>query len=58
MWTQRDLTLKPVRRGFHLITREVVSALPELAGVRVGVLHVFIQHTSACLLYTSPSPRD
>ena len=49
MWLQRDLTLKPHPRGFHLITREVMTALPELAGMRVGLLQVFIQHTSASL---------
>ena len=49
MWHQRELTLRPFRRGFHPITREVVSALPELAALRVGLLHVFIQHTSASL---------
>lgn len=49
MWHQRELTLRPFPRGFHPITREVVSALPELAALRVGLLHVFIQHTSASL---------
>ena len=36
-------------RGFHLITREVVEALPELGQLRVGLLHLLIQHTSASL---------
>jgi secondary thiamine-phosphate synthase enzyme len=48
-FTQREICLKPYRRGFHLITREVVAALPELGKVRAGLLHVFIQHTSASL---------
>lgn len=46
---QRTLRLSPRRRGFHLITREVVDALPELRSVEIGMLHVFIQHTSASL---------
>ncbi|AIZ46270.1 hypothetical protein QR90_16290 [Deinococcus radiopugnans] len=58
MWHQRELTLKPHPRGFHLITREVVSALPELAGVRVGLLHVFIQHTSASLTVSENASPD
>ncbi|OLV18286.1 secondary thiamine-phosphate synthase enzyme YjbQ [Deinococcus marmoris] len=58
MWHQRDLTLKPHPRGFHLITREVVSALPELAGIRVGLLHVFIQHTSASLTVSENASPD
>ncbi|ACO45077.1 secondary thiamine-phosphate synthase enzyme YjbQ [Deinococcus deserti] len=49
MWAQHELTLRPVRRGFHLITREVVQAVPELAQVRAGLLHVFMRHTSASL---------
>jgi secondary thiamine-phosphate synthase enzyme len=49
MWHQTELRLRPYPRGFHLITREVVGAVPELAPLRVGLLHVFIQHTSASL---------
>jgi secondary thiamine-phosphate synthase enzyme len=48
-WQQRDLNLKPRRRGLHVITEEVASALAELKSVRVGLLHVFIHHTSASL---------
>lgn len=58
MWHQREFTLRPHPRGFHLITREVVSALPELAGVRVGLLHVFIQHTSASLTVSENASPD
>ena len=48
-WFQKTITLSPRSRGFHLITEELVSALPELARVRIGVAHFFIQHTSASL---------
>ena len=58
MWHQRELTLKPHPRGFHLITREVVAALPELASVRMGLLHVFIQHTSASLTVSENASPD
>ena len=37
------------RRGFHLITREVVQAVPELGTIKAGMCQVFIQHTSASL---------
>ncbi len=58
MWYQTLLTLRPHPRGFHLITREVAAALPELSGVRVGVLHAFLQHTSASLtLSENASPE-
>ncbi len=49
MWTQKTIQLKARARGFHLITCDIEQALPELAGVSVGLLHVFIQHTSASL---------
>jgi len=49
MWIQKTLQLKPRSRGFHLITDDVVRALPELATLECGLLHVFIQHTSASL---------
>lgn len=49
MWQQTEFRLPPKRRGFHLVTREVVEALPSLDEVRCGLLHLFIQHTSASL---------
>lgn len=57
-WHQRQLTLSPARRGFHLITREVISALPELSQVRAGLLHVFILHTSASLTINENADPD
>jgi secondary thiamine-phosphate synthase enzyme len=48
-WTQRIATLRPRSRGFHLVTQDVLAELPEVAELRVGLLHVFIQHTSASL---------
>lgn len=57
-WYQHTLSLKPRSRGFHLITDEVLSAIPELADLRVGLLHVFIHHTSASLtLNENASPE-
>ncbi len=61
MWLQREVTLRPRPRGFHLITRDVLEALPELERLRVGLLHVFIRHTSASLTLNenaSPDVRD
>ena len=61
-WFQKQMTLKPRARGFHLITSEVVESLPEIANVRVGLLQVFIRHTSASLTINenadSDVPRD
>ena len=49
MWLQKTITLKAQRRGFHLITSEILQQLPELANVNIGLAHLFIQHTSASL---------
>ncbi|WP_430459522.1 secondary thiamine-phosphate synthase enzyme YjbQ [Thalassolituus sp. LLYu03] len=49
MWIQKELRLKPRTRGFHLITDEIVRQLPELQQFAVGLVHIFIQHTSASL---------
>ena len=49
MWTQKRVLLKPRPRGFHLVTDELLQALPELKQFRVGLAHFFIQHTSASL---------
>jgi secondary thiamine-phosphate synthase enzyme len=57
-WQQRDLTLKPRRRGLHPITDEVASVLADLKPVRVGLLHVFIQHTSASLTINENADSD
>lgn len=48
-WFQKTITLAPRPRGFHLITDELEHAVPELARVRTGIAHFFIQHTSASL---------
>ncbi|HUE15331.1 MAG TPA: secondary thiamine-phosphate synthase enzyme YjbQ [Planctomycetaceae bacterium] len=57
-WHQRELTLERRRRGFHLITDEIVTAMPELASVRTGLLHVFIMHTSASLTINENADAD
>lgn len=49
MWQQRTLSLRPRERGFHLITDEIAQALAEMASVQVGLLHLWLQHTSASL---------
>jgi secondary thiamine-phosphate synthase enzyme len=58
MWAQREIRLQPLPRGFHLITREVLAALPEIAQLRVGLLHVFIRHTSASLTLNENASTD
>ena len=49
MWLQKEIQLRAKSRGFHLVTDEILAQFPELREVKVGMLHVFIQHTSASL---------
>lgn len=49
MWQQKTLYLSVKKRGFHLITDEIEQQLPQLRDYSVGLLHLFIQHTSASL---------
>lgn len=49
MWFQKTIQLVARSRGFHLVTDEIEALVPELADFRVGLAHLFIQHTSASL---------
>lgn len=49
MVLQKEMTLPPFERGFHLVTSEILDSIPELAQVEAGLLHIFIKHTSASL---------
>lgn len=46
---QKEIRLKPYKRGFHLITKIIEDSFPELQGIKSGILNVFIKHTSASL---------
>ena len=48
-WIQRQITLSGKTRGFHLVTEEIRSQVPELKDYEIGLAHIFIQHTSASL---------
>ena len=58
IWVEQEVRLEPRPRGFHLVTREVEQALPDLARVRVGIAHVFIKHTSASLTLNENASPD
>ncbi|RMF37550.1 MAG: YjbQ family protein [Planctomycetota bacterium] len=58
MWQQREITLRARPRGFHLITSEIVDQLPELRQIQVGLLHLFILHTSASLTINENADPD
>ena len=54
--TQREFTLRPRARGFHLITDEIIRNLPRLP--QAGLLHLFIKHTSAGLSINENADPD
>lgn len=61
MWIQKEISLNPRQRGFHLITDEVLKDLPEVQEIEVGTMQVFIKHTSASLTINEnadPTVRD
>ena len=57
-WIQKTVQLRPRSRGCHLITSEIMDGLAELTQIRIGLLHVFIQHTSASLTINENADSD
>jgi len=57
-WQQKQITLKPYPRGFHLVTREFLGLVPEIADYNIGIAHIFIQHTSASLTINENADPD
>ncbi|NNL56654.1 MAG: YjbQ family protein, partial [Pseudomonadales bacterium] len=58
MVIQKIVTLSPKSRGFHLVTRELLAEVPEMASIELGMAHFFIQHTSASLTINESADPD
>lgn len=58
IWVQGRITLAPRPRGFHLITRDILDGVEGLSRIRVGLLHLLIQHTSASLTLNENASAD
>ena len=58
MWLQRTVALRPRPRGVHLVTREVLEAVPEIEGMEVGLAHLIVLHTSASLALNENASPD
>ena len=58
MWEQREIKLERRSRGFHLITDEVLAAVPRIADLSVGLVHLHILHTSASLTLNENASAD
>jgi secondary thiamine-phosphate synthase enzyme len=57
-WFQRQIALRARPRGVHLVTAEIVDALPELGELQIGLAHLFIRHTSASLTLNENASPD
>ena len=57
-WFQEAIELPAKPRGFHLVTPDILAKLPQLGAVRVGLLHLFLQHTSASLSINENADAD
>ncbi|MEE2825715.1 MAG: secondary thiamine-phosphate synthase enzyme YjbQ [Planctomycetota bacterium] len=57
-WYQRNLTLPAKSRGFHLVTGDILEALPEISELQTGLLHLFLQHTSASISINENADPD
>jgi secondary thiamine-phosphate synthase enzyme len=58
VWIQRQIELRARPRGFHLITSEIVDAVPELGSLSTGIATLFMQHTSASLTLNENASPD
>jgi len=58
IWDQTIIQLAPLPRGVHLVTNEVLAQAPDLRNCEVGLLHLFIQHTSASLAINENADPD
>lgn len=58
MWQQVQFSLEPKRRGFHLVTREVLQQVSLVEGYRIGLFHLSILHTSASLTINENADPD
>lgn len=57
-WSQHHIRLAARRRGCHLVTDEILRAIPDLEQLKVGLLHLFLQHTSASLVINENADPD
>ncbi len=58
MWFQKEIVIKNKNRGFHLITNEIIQNFKELNKISIGLLHLFIKHTSASLTINENYSKD
>ncbi len=58
MWIQKEITLKPRSKGFHLVTDEILSNIPEIQILNIGLINILLKHTSAALTLNENADPD
>lgn len=58
MWLQKEIILKSREKGFHLVTDEILTHLPEIKDIRIGLINILLQHTSASLSLNENADPD
>lgn len=58
MWQQKFISISQGKRGCHLITEKIHQAIHELEPIDSGLVHLFLQHTSASLILTENADPD
>ena len=58
MWIQKEITLKPRSKGFHLVTDEILSFIPEIKNIKIGLVNLLLKHTSASLTLNENADPD
>ena len=57
-WYQKEITLKPRGRGFHLVTDEILEQIPEMEKIKIGIAYFLIKHTSASITFNENYDPD
>lgn len=57
-WYQKEISLEPRKRGFHLITNEIINKVSEIRKIKTGIAQIFIKHTSASLSINENASPD
>jgi secondary thiamine-phosphate synthase enzyme len=58
MWLQKEITLRSRNKGFHLITDEILSNIPEIYKIKIGLFNILLKHTSASLTLNENADPD
>ena len=58
MWLQKEIILKQRNKGFHLVTDEILSSIPEIKTMKIGLVHFLLKHTSASLTLNENADPD